>query len=81
MKINALMAIGVLFVAAGVVGLVHPQWQGSDHEMDVSVAGKTVIVNTRRIVDIPPLFCGAVIVAGVCVVVLGGLQKGKAPAA
>ena len=69
--------MGVLFVIAGIVGLVHPQWQGRDHKMPVELAGQSVIVNTRRVIDVPPLFCGAIIVMGICVVMLGFITEAK----
>ena len=76
-KVNYLMIMGTLFVIAGVAGLVHPQWQGRSHEMQVEVAGRNVQVNTRRIIDIPPLFSGAVIVMGICIAMLGGIQEAR----
>jgi len=72
-----LMAVGVLFVIAGIVGLVHPQWQGRKDEMQVKVAGQELIVATRKIVDVPPLLCYAVIAAGVCVFGLGLIGRSK----
>lgn len=74
---NALIAVGVLFVVAGIIGLVHPQWEGHKDEMQVKVAGQDLIVATRKIVDVPPLLSGAVIVAGVCVFGLGLIGKSK----
>jgi hypothetical protein len=76
-KVNFLMVTGVLFAIAGVVGLVHPQWQGRDHAMQVEIAGKEVQVNTRRVIDIPPLLAGALVVMGVCVAMLGGIQEAR----
>jgi len=76
-KINLFMIVGVCFVIAGIVGLIHPQWRGPNHRMNVEVAGKEVLVNTVRIVDIPPLFCGAIIVMGICLAMLGGIQETK----
>jgi hypothetical protein len=76
-KVNAVMLMGVLLLFVGIVGLVHPQWQGRDHEMTVAVAGQDVKVNTRRVIDIPPLFAGAVCVMGICVVLLGWIQEAR----
>ena len=77
MKGNVLIVIGLLFVAAGVAGFVHPQWQGRDKEMDVEVAGQKLKVTTRRVTDIPPVFSGAVLVAGICVAALGAISRTK----
>jgi hypothetical protein len=78
MRATVFIVIGVLFVAAGITGLIHPQWQGRDKKMDVDVQGNHYVVTTRRIVDIPPIFCGAVIVAGLCTAALGGITRSKA---
>jgi hypothetical protein len=78
MRGTPLIVIGILLVAAGITGLIHPQWQGRDKKMEVDVGGKQLEVTTRRIVDVPPLFCGAVIVAGVCVALLGGISRARA---
>jgi hypothetical protein len=78
MRAIAFIVIGFIFVAAGVTGLIHPQWQGRDKKMDVDVQGSHYVVNTRRIVDIPPIFCGAVLVAGLCTAALGGITRSKA---
>lgn len=77
MRGNALIIIGILFVAAGVVGLVHPQWQGRDKKMDVNVGSKQVEVTTRRVTDVPPLFSWALIVAGGCTALLGAISRPK----
>ena len=45
--------------------------------MQVSVAGQNLIVSTRKIVDVPPLLSGAVLVAGVCVLGLGLIGRSK----
>jgi hypothetical protein len=76
-KVNTLMLMGVLFVILGIVGLVHPQWQGRDHQMQVEVAGRDVQVDTRRVIDLPPLFCGAIAAMGLCVAALGWIQEAR----
>jgi hypothetical protein len=79
-KGNLLILVGILFVVAGIVGLVHPQWQGRDKMIEVDVGGRQLEVTTRRITDIPPAFCIAVIVAGLCTAGLGGINRAKATA-
>jgi hypothetical protein len=78
MRGTALIVIGILFVAAGITGLIHPQWQGRDKKMEVDLGARQIEVTMRRITDVPPLFCGAIIVAGLCVAALGGITRVKA---
>jgi F420-0:gamma-glutamyl ligase len=75
MRGNFLIVIGVILTIAGIVGFVHPQWQGRDKIMEVDVAGKQLQVTTRRVTDIPPLFAGAVLVMGVCTGALGFISR------
>jgi F420-0:gamma-glutamyl ligase len=75
MRGNALILVGVLLAIAGIVGFIHPQWQGRDKLMEVDVAGKQLQVTTRRVTDIPPLFSGAVLVMGVCTAALGFISR------
>ncbi len=78
MKGKALIVVGVLIVAAGITGLVHPQWQGRDKKVDVDFGGQHYVVNTRRIVHLPVGFCIAIIVMGGCTTALGALTRVKA---
>lgn len=74
-KLNSLIVIGVLLIIAGIVGLVHPQWEGRDNKMEVDLGSQKVQVNTRRVTDIPPLFAGSIIVVGLCVIGLGAISR------
>jgi hypothetical protein len=75
MRGKALVIIGILLAIAGIVGFIHPQWQGRDKLMEVDVAGKQLQVTTRRVTDIPPLFAGAVLVMGICTAGLGVISR------
>ena len=75
MRGKALIVIGILFVIAGIIGFIHPQWQGRDKIMEVDVAGKQLQVTTRRVTDIPPLLSGAVLVMGICIAALGFISR------
>lgn len=71
MKATFLIVIGLLVVAGGITGLIHPQWQGRNKKMDVQYGDKHYVVTTRRIVDVPIGFCISIIVAGSCTAALG----------
>lgn len=80
MKSVFLIVIGLFLAAAGITGFVHPQWQGRDKKIEVDVGSKELQVTTRRVTDIPPLFSGAVLMAGLCTAALGGILRLKANA-
>jgi len=78
MKGMTLIILGTLILAAGITGLIHPQWQGRDKRTDVEFGGKHYVVNTRRIVNIPTGFCISIMVMGGCTIALGALTRAKA---
>lgn len=59
-----LALIGLLLVVAGIVALIHPRVMMPARETEVEVVGQKLIVKTQRIVTIPPVVSGLVIVAG-----------------
>ena len=77
MRSAFLIVVGLFLATAGIVGFVHPQWQGQDKKIEVDVGSKQLQVTTRRVTDIPPLFSGAVLVAGLCTAALGGIVRSK----
>lgn len=77
MRGMTLIVLGTLILAAGVVGLVHPQWQGRDKKTDVDFGTQHYVVNTRRIVNLPVGFCISIMVMGGCTAALGALTRAK----
>lgn len=77
MKGTILIAIGILFIAAGVTGLVHPQWVGQEKKVSVEFNSKQYEVSTRRVTDIPAGFSVAIIVMGACTAALGGITRAR----
>jgi hypothetical protein len=78
MKANFLILIGILLVAAGITGLVHPQWVGAEKKVQVQFGTKQYEVATRRVTDIPWQFSTSVIVMGSCCTALGLITRAKA---
>jgi hypothetical protein len=77
MRAILLIVVGTLIFAAGIAGLVHPQWQGRDKQTSVDFGDKHYVVTTRRIVDIPKGFCISIIVLGGCTATLGVMLRSK----
>jgi hypothetical protein len=73
-----LIVVGTLIIAAGVAGLIHPQWQGRDKKVDVDFADKHYVVTTRQIVNIPVGFCISIMIMGGCTAALGAVTRAKA---
>jgi len=71
-----LVVVGLVLMLAGAVALIHPELKMPSQRREVEVQGQRLIINTRRIVMVPALLGGLVIVAG-AVLVFAGAQKKK----
>ncbi|HTZ73662.1 MAG TPA: hypothetical protein VMB47_07070 [Candidatus Aquilonibacter sp.] len=78
MRAIFLIVIGILLVGAGITGLVHPQWVGSEKKVEVQFGAKQYEVATRRVTDIPMPFSGSIIVMGSCCTALGLILRARA---
>jgi hypothetical protein len=63
--------IGVLFILLGLLALIHPRIQMPARKTEVEVAGQRLLIETRRIVMIPSILSGLLIVAGASLMILG----------
>jgi hypothetical protein len=63
--------IGVLFILLGLLALIHPRIQMPARKTEVEVAGQRLLIETRRIVTIPSILSGLLIVAGASLMILG----------
>jgi hypothetical protein len=70
-----LLALGVLLMLIGAVTLIEPEVKMPSRRREVDVAGQKLIINTRRIVTVPPLLSGLAIVAGAGLVFVGAQKK------
>lgn len=76
MKKFLLVAVAVL-ILAGAATLIHPELKMPAKQREVDVAGQKLIINTQRIVMVPPVLGGLVIAAGAIVVFIGTRKKAK----
>jgi hypothetical protein len=74
MKFNFLTLVGVLVIGLGIAALVHPRVMMPGSHREVDIGDKKVIMETRRIVQIPPVLGGLIIICGAGIIFLG-LQK------
>jgi hypothetical protein len=58
------MLLGLLMIALGVAALVHPTVKTREKEREIEVGAQKVIIETTRVVTIPPILSGFVILAG-----------------
>ena len=77
MKINSLALLGLLLVAVGIAGLVHPNVVMPGHKQEVQIAGSKVIMETRRVITIPGVLGVLVILAGGAAVLLSQIDPDK----
>jgi hypothetical protein len=66
-----LLVVGAVLILFGAVTLIHPELKMPAKRREVDVAGQKLIVNTQRIVTVPPVLGGLVILAGAIVVFIG----------
>ena len=64
MKFNSLVIFGVLFIALGIAGLVHPNVVMPAKKQELEIAGNKVIMETRRVVEVPKILGMLLVVAG-----------------
>jgi hypothetical protein len=69
-KFNSLALVGILVVALGIAGLVHPNVVMPAKKQEVQIAGTRVLMETRRVIAIPAVLGILVILAGGAAVVL-----------
>jgi len=65
-----LALIGLLLIAAGLAALIHPRLKMPARKTEVEVIGQKLEIETQRIVTIPGIVSGLVIVAGAGLILL-----------
>jgi hypothetical protein len=75
MKINFLTIVGVLVIGLGIAALIHPRVMMPGSHREVDIGNKKVIMETRRIVEIPPILGGLIIICGAGIIFLGAQKK------
>jgi hypothetical protein len=74
---KTLLTLGIVLMLIGAATLIQPEVKMPSNQREVDVAGQKLIINTRRIVTVPAVLSGLVIVAGAALVFVG-VQKKKA---
>jgi hypothetical protein len=64
MKNKPFAALGILFVVLAAVALVHPQFLMPGEKHEVEIASQKVIMETRRVIVIPRVMSGCLVLAG-----------------
>jgi hypothetical protein len=75
MKFNIFAIVGVVVIALGIAALIHPRVVMPSSHREVEIGNRKVIMETRRIVDVPPIFGGLIILCGAGMVFLGAQRK------
>jgi hypothetical protein len=75
MKFNFLTLAGLLVIGLGIVALVHPRVMMPSTQREVGIGDKKLIMETRRIVEIPPILGGLIIICGAGIVFLGTQKR------
>ncbi|HYL69056.1 MAG TPA: hypothetical protein VEX69_07815 [Candidatus Limnocylindria bacterium] len=75
MKFNFLVIFGILLVVFGLAALVHPEIKMPAKREELLVGRLKVPVETRRIITVPPIVGGLIIVCGAGLVYLGARKS------
>jgi hypothetical protein len=70
-----LLTLGIVLMLIGAATLIEPEVKMPSNRREVDVAGQKLIINTRRIVTVPAVLSGLVIVVGVGLVFVGAQKK------
>lgn len=62
---------GAVLVLLGLLALIHPRVEMPARKTEVQVVGQKLLIETRRIVTIPSILSGLLIVAGMGLMLLG----------
>jgi hypothetical protein len=68
---KATILFGAILVLLGLAALIHPRVAMPARRTEVQVLGQQLLVETRRIVTIPPILGGLLILAGAGLIFLG----------
>ena len=68
---RARMLIGAVFILLGLLAWIHPRIEMPARKTEVQVLGQKLLIETRRIVTIPSILSGLLIVAGMGFMLLG----------
>lgn len=69
------LTLGIVLVLIGAATLIQPELKMPANRREVDVAGQKLIINTRRIVTVPAVLSGIVIVAGVALIFAGARKS------
>ena len=69
------VTLGIVLLLIGAATLIHPELKMPADKREVNVEGQKLIINTRRIVTVPAVLSGIVIVAGVALVFAGARKS------
>lgn len=75
MKDKQFAIFGILFIVLGIAGFVHPRILMPGKQNSVQVGGQEMIVETRRVIDIPAFLSGFFILAGGALIFLSRREK------
>jgi uncharacterized membrane protein len=65
------MALGIILVILGLVGIVHPEFDYHKREEVAKIGPVTATVDKEQRATIPPLAAAALLIAGAVLIVLG----------
>jgi hypothetical protein len=65
------IVLGAVLILLGLAALIHPRVDMPAKRTEVQVLGQKLLVETRRVVTIPPILSGLLIAAGLGLIIFG----------
>jgi hypothetical protein len=78
MRNKPILIIGVLMIVLGVAALAVRRISYSTDEQSIQVGPAKATIETKRVIELPPLLSGFVLAGGVLLVVLGWFDSHRA---
>lgn len=66
-------AFGILFLVAGVIALIHPNFTLPGKKNTVTISGQHVVIETHRVISIPRAASATEVALGIGLVIFGSL--------
>ncbi|HXW61712.1 MAG TPA: hypothetical protein VEJ45_03875 [Candidatus Acidoferrales bacterium] len=67
--------VGAVFILLGLLALIHPRVEMPARKTEVQVVGQKLLIETRRIVTIPSILSGLLVVAGMSLMIFGPRKR------
>lgn len=77
MKPTTHNVFGLIFLVAGIIALIHPNFTLPGKKDTVTIANQHMVIETHRIVSVPRVASGTEVVLGVGLIIFGSMPGAR----